>query len=577
MQSHDPIQLEKDSSHPIVIPGAQEIIKKTTDAINIEATAEISAPSTSEGSTQFAPDSFQTARSFKNSPTEYPFSTSHSSITNNNNSQFISAFGSLRNSINTSPTTNFSPRLEGPLTGSISGHRNSITERANSGSLLQQQQQQQQQQDTAGRRNILNSKFTPSSFQIPSYQQLHQQSTQFQQNHNGLSSSFVPNRPNQPPQPNLTSSHFQTNTSSYTPYHNAPNTVSSSYSSANNSYQNNSFHSYAEQHSFNQPPSSTATTALRTERGGFDNLPSSRNGVEEQQQEQQQVDADNDTDMVDAPSDNSSNNNKRTTTESLLTSSLASITANDTAVEDSSSITTHSKGDETLESVHLDIVNHPTEDLLIMLAALLQKIIEANDNLHPNHYTHAPHNQEGDSAHQLSNQQHPENKFIANVLAFHGRNVPAISIQAYLSRILKYCPVTNEVFLTLLVYFDRIAKRANAGDFNTTPVKSEEEGHINDTPEAEHEKKDQLFVMDSYNIHRLIIAGVTVASKFFSDIFYKNSRYAKVGGLPLEELNHLEIQFLLLTDFKLLIQTEELQRYADLLLKFWAREQEKSS
>lgn len=36
------------------------------------------------------------------------------------------------------------------------------------------------------------------------------------------------------------------------------------------------------------------------------------------------------------------------------------------------------------------------------------------------------------------------------------------------------------------------------------------------------------FAVDSFNIHRLIIAGVTVASKFFSDVFYTNSRYAKV-------------------------------------------------
>ena len=36
------------------------------------------------------------------------------------------------------------------------------------------------------------------------------------------------------------------------------------------------------------------------------------------------------------------------------------------------------------------------------------------------------------------------------------------------------------------------------------------------------------FVVDSFNIHRLVIAGVTCASKFFSDVFYTNSRYAKV-------------------------------------------------
>jgi hypothetical protein len=39
------------------------------------------------------------------------------------------------------------------------------------------------------------------------------------------------------------------------------------------------------------------------------------------------------------------------------------------------------------------------------------------------------------------------------------------------------------------------------------------------------------FVVDSFNIHRLIIAGVTCASKFFSDVFYTNSRYAKVCTL----------------------------------------------
>jgi hypothetical protein len=39
-------------------------------------------------------------------------------------------------------------------------------------------------------------------------------------------------------------------------------------------------------------------------------------------------------------------------------------------------------------------------------------------------------------------------------------------------------------------------------------------------------------VVDSFNIHRLVIAGVTCASKFFSDVFYTNSRYAKVSIPP---------------------------------------------
>lgn len=45
-----------------------------------------------------------------------------------------------------------------------------------------------------------------------------------------------------------------------------------------------------------------------------------------------------------------------------------------------------------------------------------------------------------------------------------------------------------------------------------------------------------------------------------------------MGGLPAQELNQLEIQFLLLNDFRLMISLEELQRYGDQLLKYWSTE-----
>lgn len=258
-----------------------------------------------------------------------------------------------------------------------------------------------------------------------------------------------------------------------------------------------------------------------------------------------------------------------------------------------------SMGDEAGYEQHLNIVDFPVNDLITMLACLLTKIIEANDKLHPNHFentiavrqklkerkrvkreerersrsrvsfssvginTTVEDIGEDELTDDSADEEEDElkNRYLANVLAFHGTNVPGITLQAYLTRVLKYCPVTNEVFLSLLVYFDRIAKRVN----NLKTEKNED-----GTP---REDGEQLFVMDSYNIHRLIILGITVSSKFFSDIFYKNLRYAKVGGLPLEELNYLELQFLLLLDFKLMISVEDLQNYGDLLLKFWKREQ----
>lgn len=249
------------------------------------------------------------------------------------------------------------------------------------------------------------------------------------------------------------------------------------------------------------------------------------------------------------------------------------------------------------DNEHLNIVDYPVNDLILMLSCLLTKIIEANDKLHPNHFDNTiavrqklkeekkkkkleklkqKHtsvdsnidpddlsNDDDDDNDEEDDDDEMKNKYLANVLAFHGTNVPGISLHAYLARVLKYCPVTNEVFLSLLVYFDRIAKKAN----NLKQSKS------NDNQQDQEPESEQLFVMDSYNIHRLIISGITVSSKFFSDIFYKNLRYAKVGGLPLEELNYLELQFLLLLDFKLMISVEDLQNYGDLLLRFWKREQ----
>ena len=46
----------------------------------------------------------------------------------------------------------------------------------------------------------------------------------------------------------------------------------------------------------------------------------------------------------------------------------------------------------------------------------------------------------------------------------------------------------------------------------------------------------------------------------------------QVGGLPLPELNHLELQFLLLNDFRLAIPMDELDAYGTTLVEFYARE-----
>ncbi|KAI8370770.1 cyclin-domain-containing protein [Choanephora cucurbitarum] len=168
---------------------------------------------------------------------------------------------------------------------------------------------------------------------------------------------------------------------------------------------------------------------------------------------------------------------------------------------------------------YFDLANFPVLETIKMLTCLLEKITKANDSLHG-----------------------PPSSFYT---CFHARSIPTIDIQAYLIRILKYCPCANECFLSLLVYFDRMSQN-----------------------------KEHALRIDSYSIHRLIIAGIMISSKFFSDVFFTNTRYAKVGGLPVKELNLLELEFLRMNNYNINVPFEELQRYGDQLLMHSIKERE---
>ena len=128
-----------------------------------------------------------------------------------------------------------------------------------------------------------------------------------------------------------------------------------------------------------------------------------------------------------------------------------------------------------------DLAEFPVAETVNMLAYLLEKIIKTNDSLH-------------------YKQDVTTTTATTRYMCFQSRTKPSIDIRSYLNRILKYCPCANECFLSLVVYMDRMSQ----------------------------DDQQQLRI-DSYNIHRLIIAGIMVSSKFFSDVFFTNARYAKVG------------------------------------------------
>jgi len=117
------------------------------------------------------------------------------------------------------------------------------------------------------------------------------------------------------------------------------------------------------------------------------------------------------------------------------------------------------------------------------------------------------------------------------VTRFHAIRAPQLSIHDYLMRIAKYFQCSHECFVLCLVYIDRIVKLH---------------------PE---------FTISNLNIHRLLVTSIMLAVKFFDDVYYSNSYYAKVGGVKTREVNALEAQFLQLIEWRLHVSPQEYDQY----------------
>ena len=69
------------------------------------------------------------------------------------------------------------------------------------------------------------------------------------------------------------------------------------------------------------------------------------------------------------------------------------------------------------------------------------------------------------------------------------------------------------------------------------------------------------FVLTELNIHRVVITSILLAAKFFDDAYYNNAYYARVGGVLVNEMNSLEVDFLFRINFSLHFSPEEFEQY----------------
>lgn len=98
------------------------------------------------------------------------------------------------------------------------------------------------------------------------------------------------------------------------------------------------------------------------------------------------------------------------------------------------------------------------------------------------------------------------------------------------SSIHKYASCSKECFILALIYIDRLIQKNN-------------------------------FLLTELNVHRVVITAILLAAKFFDDAYYNNAYYAKVGGVLVEEINNLEVQFLFKIDFSLRVLPEVFEKY----------------
>lgn len=115
--------------------------------------------------------------------------------------------------------------------------------------------------------------------------------------------------------------------------------------------------------------------------------------------------------------------------------------------------------------------------------------------------------------------------------SFEGVRAPAISVEEYLRRLMQYFKCSQSCLVLAAAYIDRL---------------------LNMKPD---------FVLDKFNVHRLMLATVTVAAKMHDDTYYPNSWYAQIGGITNQELNLLEAELLRMINWRVHVTAEDFEQY----------------
>lgn len=119
-----------------------------------------------------------------------------------------------------------------------------------------------------------------------------------------------------------------------------------------------------------------------------------------------------------------------------------------------------------------------------------------------------------------------------------GKRKPQVTIERYISRFFNYLSDEPSLYILLLIYLNKYLEM----DLNHS--------------------------LNEMNVHRLSACSLLLAYKQIMDYYSNNEYFALVAGVPLPELNQLEIKFLMAFDFKTYVSTEELEACYHSLLDY---------
>jgi hypothetical protein len=112
---------------------------------------------------------------------------------------------------------------------------------------------------------------------------------------------------------------------------------------------------------------------------------------------------------------------------------------------------------------------------------------------------------------------------------FFSKNPPAASVEEYVMRLHKYCPMSTAVYLAASSYILKLCI---------------EEKIVPVTPRT---------------AHRLILGCLRAAMKALEDLAYPCQRFSRVGGVSQEQLHNLEVTVCYLIQFDLQVTAESLK------------------